>query len=692
MKNASITTPVPRPEAYQVRSSIFTMGFAALTLLFLLSLGARAQDFWIGGFSTNPTWNQGGNWNLGFAPFPTNDAVFQTPVPSVPGSVITLSNVEVANSLTFEKSYTLTGGTLQLSAGNSVFSGLIAVAPGAVATINTALVGSNPIIVGTDGLVGAGGGTLILNAANNSMGALTIQKGSVYVNGIQHIAGNYTQSAGTLLGIGVGAGQSGELLSAGVANLAGALQIVPLNGFKLQRGKKVTLIAASQGINGRFGTVIDGFNSTTILEPTVIYTRNSVILEAVQGSFASLAAGLSLTPNERAVGGMLDSASHDSHANSLFAFLDDRALSKLPGDFNKISPDALTSVFALGTAVNEMQSHNVQRRNDDLRSGASGFNASNLAINGNGPSFSGGLDITTGVAGPNGPFDDGKEVKEMKQVAPAENRWGAFLSGTGEWVSVGDTNNARGYDLASGGFTLGVDYKVCPNFAIGLMGGYTGTTANLADGGRVYVNGGKVGVYATAFAGGWYADVAAIGGYDSYDTRRSALQGTARGDTDGNDLDVLVGTGYDFKAGGLTFGPTGSFDYSYTGINAYNESGSLAPLSIHSGNGESLRTAFGLKASYDCKCGGIVIKPEVRASWQHEYGDATYGVDSSLASGAGNTFTVHGPTIGRDSCLLGAGFAIQCSERFSTYFYYDGELGRKNYESNAVTGGVRLSF
>src|SRR5258708_40088570 len=89
--------------------------------------------------------------------------------------------------------------------------------------------------------------------------------------------------------------------------------------------------------------------------------------------------------------------------------------------------------------------------------------------------------------------------KETKQVIPEENCWGTFLSGTGEWVSVGNTDNARGYDLTSGGFTLGIDYKVTPNFAIGLMAGYTGTTADLVDRGRVYVNGGQIGLYATFF-------------------------------------------------------------------------------------------------------------------------------------------------------------------------------------------------
>ncbi|MDR3401602.1 MAG: autotransporter outer membrane beta-barrel domain-containing protein, partial [Chthoniobacter sp.] len=165
-----------------------------------------------------------------------------------------------------------------------------------------------------------------------------------------------------------------------------------------------------------------------------------------------------------------------------------------------------------------------------------------------------------------------------------------------------------------------------------------------------------------------------------------------RGDTDGGELNALFGMGYDIKKGGLTFGPTASFNYTYLGTSDFTEHGSLAPLNIHGGKGESLRTAFGIKASYDWKVGGILIKPEIRASWQHEYGDAAYALDSSFANGAGNSFLVNGPQLGRDSALLGAGFAIQCSERCATYFYYDGELGRKNYQANSVTGGLRVAF
>ena len=87
----------------------------------------------------------------------------------------------------------------------------------------------------------------------------------------------------------------------------------------------------------------------------------------------------------------------------------------------------------------------------------------------------------------------------------------------------------------------------------------------------------------------------------------------------------------------------------------------------------------------------MVIKPELRAAWQHEFGTTVYGVPSNFANGAGDTFTVFGPQIGRDSALLGAGFTVFWSDRTSSV-YYDGELGRKNYQSASVTGGLRVAF
>jgi outer membrane autotransporter protein len=96
--------------------------------------------------------------------------------------------------------------------------------------------------------------------------------------------------------------------------------------------------------------------------------------------------------------------------------------------------------------------------------------------------------------------------------------------------------------------------------------------------------------------------------------------------------------------------------------------------------------------SYDCKWGSVIIRPELRAAWQHEYGRTSAALTSSFADGAGDPFTTRGPQLGRDSALIGAGFAVQFNDRVTTYLYYDGQLGRENFESNAVMGGVRLSF
>jgi outer membrane autotransporter protein len=267
-----------------------------------------------------------------------------------------------------------------------------------------------------------------------------------------------------------------------------------------------------------------------------------------------------------------------------------------------------------------------------------------------------------------------------------------FVTGLGEFTNVGNTATAAGFDLRTGGVTLGADYRFSSNFAVGLVGGYTHTDVGLARGGDLEANGGKFGLYATAFGNGFYLDTSVVGGYTAYDSRRTALLGRARGSTEGGDLNALVAGGYDWKRGGLTIGPTASFQYTWVGVDGFTERGSLAPLRIDDQHADSYRTALGGKASYDWKVGRAVVKPEVRAAWQHEFGETQYAVASSFASGAGVGFSVTGPAVGHDSLLIGAGVAVLWSDRLATYIYYDGEVGRANYESHNVSAGVRLTF
>ena len=225
-----------------------------------------------------------------------------------------------------------------------------------------------------------------------------------------------------------------------------------------------------------------------------------------------------------------------------------------------------------------------------------------------------------------------------------------------------------------------------------MTGGYAHTNINLDAGGNIDVNGGKLGAYATIFGNGFYLDTAVTGGPSGYQTRRTALQGTASGNTGGADFNVMVAGGYDWTKGNLSIGPTASFQYSYVGLNSFTETGSLAPLAFPNQNTQSELSAFGAKATYNWKIGKVIVLPQISAAWQHEYGATAYSVIAGFASGAGNSFTVTGPHIGRDSLLIGAGATVILSDRVSTYLYYDGEFARTNYLSNNVSGGVRVSF
>lgn len=519
-----------------------------------------------------------------------------------------------------------------------------------------------------------GSGTITGNLTNSgilSPGNLT---GTLTVNG------NYTQNAAGTLRIEVASvTEHGLLAVGGHASLAGTLQLIGLGNFRLNAGDQLTFLTANGGISGSFGTIQNEIATGTIVKAQVVTLSDAVVLEGTQGSFVQAACN----PNSAAVAKTLDSAVGDPRASTLIAFLDSEPFDRLCGDFTLIGPEALASIFNIGISLANVQTANLVRRLEDVQAGSTGFSAAGFTLNGNPPGFSGGF------AGEKGP--EGKGGPSVMAPAP-ENRWGVWVTGLGEFTSVDSTSVAAGYDLQTGGVTLGVDYRVSPIFAIGLMAGYAHTDAGLANGGDLDVNSGTIGLYATVFSGGFYLDSAVTGGISGYDSHRVALLGTANGSTNGGNLNVLVAAGYDWKKGGFSIGPTANFQFTYVDLGGFTESGSIAPLKIHNQDVESERTAFGMRASYEWKIGRVIVKPEISAAWQHEFGDQSYSIVSSFANGAGNSFTVTSPQVGRDSLLIGAGAAVLLNDRVSIYAYYDGELLRTHYESNNVSAGVRVTF
>jgi outer membrane autotransporter protein len=626
---------------------------------------------------------------------------------------------------------------LQLNNHNETIGSLLGASTGKVqlgSAILTVGAGNFPGTI-ADGFSGVGGqlvkntsGVLTLSGANTYTGNTSVNNGQLVLNGsvespnifvnffgrlsgtgtAMHnvrnagvfspgnspgtfrIRGNYTQTgAGTMVieTTGTSTGSNDLVQVAGSATLDGSLRLVKVGSAVLKVGDKATFLTAGGGVSGKFANVTNGLADTgTIVQTEVVYGSNSVELLAVQGSYELFAQQFFLTPNQLAVAGMLDVVAASASQPGLIDYLNAQALADLPGDFDLIAPDELQAIYTIGMSQANVQTANLQRRMEGIRAGREGFSAEGLSVSGTTPPFL--ADARPGSSGDAGP----PEVVSKEVRAPSERRLNTFVTGSGEYSRVGESGGSNGYNLTTGGFTLGVDYKFSEHFSAGINTGFARTTSKGLDSTKVTVDGAKLGAYGTYYTGeGFYADGSIQGGYSNYDTQRTGLLGTARGTTNGAEVNALIATGFDFTTDALRIGPVASFQYTHVGFANYQESGSLAPLDYGSQSANSMRSAIGMKATYEYRTHGILIRPEMRAAWQHEFGDVQYAISSSLVGG-GPAFIVQGAEIGRESLLLGVGVSVLWNERASTYLYYDGELGRTNYSSNNISGGVRLEF
>jgi outer membrane autotransporter protein len=266
------------------------------------------------------------------------------------------------------------------------------------------------------------------------------------------------------------------------------------------------------------------------------------------------------------------------------------------------------------------------------------------------------------------------------------------MTGFGDFVTVDADSNANGYDFTTGGVSLGIDYRILDHLVIGVMGDYAHTWTSLNPSGHIDVDTGRGGVYATWYNHGLYLNGAIYGGHNSYESSRSTLGGLAAGSTEGAEFSTFAGGGYDFNFGHLTVGPMASIQYTYANIDGFSEKSSLAPLEIHSASAESLRTDFGLRASFHWQIGKILVEPAIKAAWEHEYKYSALPITAGFAAIPGPAATFFGPSEGHDSAVVSAGITVQLTPAIATYLNYDGQLGRDRYDSNAVTGGVRITF
>jgi uncharacterized protein with beta-barrel porin domain len=527
------------------------------------------------------------------------------------------------------------------------------------------------------------GGTL---GGAGSVGPTTINAGGTIQPGANfvtlNVMGTFTQNANSTYAPSVNAaGQHDQINVTGNAVLNGGTVAVQASPG-VYPSVQYTILTASGGVTGKYANVTSNF---AFLTPTLSYDPNDVVLTlasvgGVGGAVGTFSfAGGAQSANQRAVGLGLDrtagNASGD-YANVLNALL---GLSTSQG------PQALDAIS--GQPLANFSIANIAAGNGFLNTFANQIGATHGGAGG-------GTHVSMLLGG------DGACAVACDANAPSTI--GAWVSGVGGLGSVQGDGNASTFTYSFGGTAVGADYRLSPEFLVGIGGGWVSGT-QWANGFNGLSNSDTFtgDLYASFTSGPIYLD--AVAGYahaNNRATRAIAIPGlplrVAQAAAGSDQFIGLAEAGYMVSlpfsrpASVTPFarlqGTTGT-EQGFTEVGANSLNLVVAPQTT-----SSLRTTFGADLAANLPIGGDgTVDIDLRLGWLHEYADVSRPLTASFAGAPGSAFTVFGATPQRDSAAIG--FAARTHIFTSTELFarYDGEVGGGT-DNHAFTAGVRMTW
>jgi outer membrane autotransporter protein len=514
--------------------------------------------------------------------------------------------------------------------------------------------------------------------------------------GLINVAGSVSFEPGSLFTVKTDArGNSDRLMLSGAgaqATLRGGTVDVRTENYNYRRETRYNIVTAEGGVSGQFAGVT---SNLAFLSPRLSYDSNNVYLALQRNdvSYASVAQNAGQSSVSRLLAHMAESP--DSYLVNAIASLDGLSAPQARAAFDSIGAAGMAAMPQMGTFNQRSVHQNLVAR---------------LGIAEGGDT----LAPATGVAGRavQVAFDD--RIKSDAPLIYAQ----AATPGSGQGLRAGPANDAgngfwlRGYggtgridgDASTpgakyhfGGTLLGYDRRISDGATLGAFGGYAEPRyeqelAASSARGKSY----QLGGYGRVRSGAWHVDGVASYARNNTDTSRvvtvGALSRAAAGSFNGDTVAVHLETGYTIKTGGFDLQPLAALSWVRQTQNAYSETGAGAfNLLLPNQRQESLRSSLGLRSVHPFQAGATQAVFEARAAWSHEFKN-TRDINARLAGDpAAGVFTISGPSLPRDSAVVGVGIAAQASRNLRLYADVNGEFNGRE-RAGTLSVGLRYQW
>jgi fibronectin-binding autotransporter adhesin len=478
--------------------------------------------------------------------------------------------------------------------------------------------------------VGVGGSI----APGNSTGTLTVD-------------GDITFEAGSTYEVESSSTGTDRIDVSGTASLAGEVQVDARPGSSGPIVKH-TILHASDGVEGEFGTLSTNVDSSFFLTPSLSYDINNVFFSLQQTrSFPSVGR----TRNQIATAKGIQSL---DFGNAVF----DAVLLLETAEQARAAFDILSGEMHASAASALIEDTDFIRDvvNDRIRAAFEGTGSPGMAVTAFGP----------------------EEAQGDGGTVPADASTFAWGTGFGGWGENDGDGNAASLDRSTAGFLAGGDALVAESFRLGLFAGYSRSSFDADERGS---SGDSDNFHVGAYGGTQWGALglrfgAAWSRHDVETGRSVAFAGFAdslSASHDASTTQLFGEAGYQIDTAVASFEPFAGLAYVHLDTDGFAEEGGPAALSGDGGSNDVTFTTLGVRASTGFDLADMQARINGAVGWRHAFGDVTPLATHAFAGS--DAFTVAGTPIAEDALVLEAGIDLDLTDSATFGVAYDGQMG-----------------